>query len=242
LSGLTEKPPTKVLGIKRTYVLIPVCIVAALAIAAVAWFVSSTGFTLGRISGRAWTAVSRSMEPADIDLITYRKLDGELMPKDNPVRWHLRLPRAFIVSMSQPPGVPFDTSNGEENSKMTFIGVNLQFDNEKQDWVPSVLKKPTGKGFVSFRVTNTSGYIALGRREGKCHPQDKFRELQLPLGLGAPANTKCDIRNNRCQIVTDLDQWQIKMTVSADLYKDHEKTCGMVRDFLNKHTLLRTPR
>lgn len=242
MSQPTEKTQTKVFGNKKPYFLIPVFIVAALLIVAVSWLLLSTLTTLNRIGGRSWTAISHSMESADIDLITDRNWDNEMMPGGKPVRWHMQLPRAFIVSMSQPPSVLFDTTIDEQKSLQTYIGINLQFDDEKQDWVPSVLKKTTGKGFVSLSVTNTWGYNALGPLVGKCIPQDQFREVQLPLGLGAPANTKCDIRNNRCQIMTDLDRWQVQMTVSSDLYKDHENTCRMVKNFLNKHTLLRTKR
>lgn len=245
MSQPTEKTTAKVFGIKKPYFLIPVFITAALLVAATAWFVLSTLTTLSHITGRSWTAISKSMEPADIDLITYRNLDNELKPKDNPVRWHMRLPRAFIVSMSEPPGVPYDPIHqeiGREIAKETFVGVNLQFDKEKQEWVPSVLKKSNGNGFVSLNVTNAGGYIALGPMVGKCIPQDKFREMQLANGLVTRANSKCDLRDNRCQIVTDLDRWQMNIWVSADLYKDHENTCRMVKDFLNKHTLVRTKR
>lgn len=185
---------------------------------------------------------STSMELYEINL---RRMEVDAAGKETGrvLEWKLAVPRAFLLDENGKNGISY--SKIDYRATSYSFSLAMQVSEDLKDFTPRTLIKSKGKlpRDILISASNTYGEI-LGSSTGFVVAYDLcVREHER--GLAAAKfglkmfSPNCYEQDYRCSINAQIDGWGIGTTVTKDLYSEPDKSCAIMKSFLNKFTVNR---
>jgi hypothetical protein len=190
-------------------------------------------------------AQSNSTEPFQITLKT-KVVDEFGNDKDQIVEWDLNIPRAFVTNaIGENGSVRTSVHEYPYSSGGYFVSVEMQVLDDGKTVVPHY--PPTRDkwqlddnsirlGIVSNGSSGQDWWIA---KHNVCVQQHLYGEIGKQYDSNAGRLPDCYPTIKYCTISTQLDGWRIVFSTTKKLYAQPEKTCSLVKAFLDKYTVMR---
>jgi hypothetical protein len=197
------------------------------------WTFSGIGRLSRSINPASGNAPSTSMEPVTVSF-KYGLERGEnfeeLAPNKRPYEWLVKIPRRFIWSLHGSNG---SVLRKQKDGNELFVNIEGVVDILKDEILPVDLAKPISDHSIVFYLSNHRGIPQI-MKSSSCVRQEDFKKF-----LNEKEDTLYKCTTPRCDIYTELDGWDITLTVSPALYKNPDKTCLLAKSFLNMMTVRR---
>jgi hypothetical protein len=188
---------------------------------------------------------SQSSEPYDIALRTSEKSNIDFAEGVPPKEWLLRMPRNYVVSETGTNGAVrkselLDTDQNKIDADNRYYSVSL-YATVSQDgkiFTPRDQKArgPLAVRSIKFHLINDQALRPIAQ-DDLCVPQNRRTDILEPRGFNGARNEPCD--TPFCEIRTHMSGWDVRLSVTKDLFSSPDSACAIARGFLELHTIRR---
>ncbi|MCA0432661.1 MAG: hypothetical protein LCH46_05305 [Proteobacteria bacterium] len=195
------------------------------------WLFKETRNTLAHIVPTRGISISRSMSPYDISL-KRRSKSGSIS------EWKLAVPRAFVVDETGQNG-SLPPLPGENTGHFSVrLAVFARSDDQLRPWESKFDLSAKERNLV-VAIGNGSPAWWITKYD-LCVPAHRAKEF-APSNVARRRDIPCLDQVRLCKIATQLDGWSIGIAATKDFYAEPDKTCRLVKDFLDQYTIARSP-
>lgn len=214
-------------------------VVAICALGGLSWFVSALFETFQHILPSGGSYNSTSLQPFELSMHTRAK-GRELIPSDaTPLEWKLVVPRAFVTYIIGDMGDSDHAGDGKGGNLFTAY-LDAVISDNSLEISPAIFARPEDlfNRYVDIHLFNLPSDPLIMAHDS-CITDDNYKTVLESRGAKNVHDRRCSDQFKRCSIYTHADGWDVKITVSRQIYADPDRICNAVLTFLNKHTVHR---
>lgn len=220
-----KKPPRQN---KRTFAATVATLIAAVMILGGGyWLVTSFGKLTRAIVPGSGITKSTSMKPVDLVFRAgYYFQNGRAKTADKPLEWHLRIPKAYIVSKHG----SSSAVGGGVNSQYFSVKLSAVLDQTTLEIKPKAIVKnhPSNPLEFDIRLSNRVSRIR-SISENNCMDA---KDRSVIFNRKYSCNT-----DFKCPVTMQVEDWGVKLSLRKNKMQERAKFCKAASRFLKKHTI-----
>lgn len=213
---------------KRTFAATAAILIAAVMILGGGyWLVTGFGKLTRAIMPGSGITKSTSMKPVDLVFRAgYYFHNGRAKTADKPLEWHVRVPKAYIVSKHG----SSSAIGGGVNSQYFSVKLSAVLDQTTLELEPRALAKNYSSNPYEFDI-RLSNRVSRIRSLSENNCMDA-KDLTALFKTKFYCNT-----DFKCEVSMQVEDWGVKLSVRKNKMQERDIFCKAASKFLKKHTI-----
>ena len=207
---------------------VAVCIItAAVFLGGGYWLVTGFGKLSRAIMPGSGITKSTSMKPVDLVFRAgYYFHNGRANTAEKPLEWHLRIPKAYVVSKHG----SSSAVGGGVNSRSFHVRLSAVLDQKTLDLKPGALAKNYSSNPFEFDI-RLSNRVSRIRSISENNCMDA-KDRSVIFNRKYSCNT-----DFKCEVTMQVEDWGVYLLLRKNKMHERAKFCKAASKFLKKHTI-----